>query len=60
MAGAARREVAGRLLLTSSANNLLDTIERVLQFSLEANAKVEIRPYEEPGKVNVVVTGKQG
>jgi 2,3-bisphosphoglycerate-dependent phosphoglycerate mutase len=46
--------------LTSSANNLLDTIGRVLEFSLEANANVEIRPFEQPGKVNVFVTGKEG
>jgi hypothetical protein len=46
--------------LTSSAGNLLDTIERVLEFSLEAKAKVEIRPFEEPGKVNVFVTGEEG
>lgn len=45
--------------LTSSGSNLLDTMQRALEVSLEVDADVEIRPFEQSGVVNVVVTGKK-
>ena len=46
--------------LTSSANNLLDTIERVLEFSLEANANVEIHPFGGPDRGARGIRGRRG